>query len=49
MLAMICPFSADEKQALLEAGTAADRASLLVALMEMALGEAGHPAGDTRH
>ena len=49
MLAMICPFSPDEKQALLEAETVADRASLLVGLMEMALGEAGHSAGDARH
>ena len=49
MLAMICPFSPDEKQALLEAETVADRASLLVGLMEMALGEAGHSAGNARH
>ncbi|HJO69587.1 MAG TPA: LON peptidase substrate-binding domain-containing protein [Rhodospirillales bacterium] len=48
-LAMVCPFSPGEKQALLEAAFVPDRASMLVGLMEMALGEAGHQAGDARH
>ncbi len=34
-LAMICPFAAEEKQALLEAPAMTDQAELLVALMEM--------------
>jgi Lon protease-like protein len=34
-LAMICPFAPSEKQALLEAPTTADRARLLVTLIEM--------------
>ena len=36
-LAMICPFEACEKQALLEAGTLTERAALLTALIEMAV------------
>ncbi|NWH08331.1 MAG: LON peptidase substrate-binding domain-containing protein [Alphaproteobacteria bacterium] len=36
-LAMICPFSVSEKQALLEAPTLADRASTLLMLLEMAV------------
>jgi Lon protease-like protein len=36
-IAMICPFSQEEKQALLEAPDAAERKALLLALMEMAL------------
>ena len=36
-LAMICPFEANEKQALLEAPTLAVRAGLLISLIEMAL------------
>jgi uncharacterized protein len=36
-LAMICPFSSREKQALLEAPGARDRASTLTALLEMAV------------
>ncbi|MFQ5466968.1 MAG: LON peptidase substrate-binding domain-containing protein [Kiloniellaceae bacterium] len=36
-LAMMCPFSAPEKQALLEAATLAERASTMTTLMEMAL------------
>lgn len=36
-LAMMIPFQPSEKQALLEAGTLADRADVLVALLEMAL------------
>jgi hypothetical protein len=35
-LAMICPFAAREKQALLEAETLAERARVMTALMEMA-------------
>jgi len=34
-LAMICPFEPAEKQALLEAGTEADRAAALLALLQM--------------
>ncbi|MFC3226128.1 LON peptidase substrate-binding domain-containing protein [Marinibaculum pumilum] len=46
-LAMICPFSASEKQALLEAPDAAERARTLVALMEMAaIDAAGRRGGD---
>lgn len=36
-LAMMCPFQPSEKQALLEAQTLADRANVMVALLEMAL------------
>ncbi len=36
-LAMMCPFAAEEKQALLEAPTLADRAETLIALMRFAL------------
>jgi hypothetical protein len=39
-LAMLCPFSPQEKQALLECSTTADRARAMTALLEMAL--AGH-------
>jgi len=35
-LAMICPFAPTEKQALLEAATPADRADVLITLIEMA-------------
>lgn len=38
-LAMGCPFAPNEKQALLEAATLADRAECLVALMRMGVGE----------
>jgi hypothetical protein len=34
-LCMVCPFDVREKQALLEAGTPADRAGMLVALLQM--------------
>ncbi len=45
-LAMICPFAAEEKQALLEAPAMADRAQLLAALMEMeALAEGAGESG----
>ena len=36
-LAMMCPFQPSEKQALLEAATLADRADVMVGLMEMSL------------
>ena len=48
-LAMICPFSPGEKQALMEAKGVPDRASMLFGMMEMALGEARHPASAARH
>lgn len=42
-LAMICPFEPIEKQALLEAGTAAERLETLLALLRMgAAGNSGH-------
>ena len=41
MLAMICPFDASEKQALLVAGEIDERAEAMIALMEMAI----HPTG----
>lgn len=44
-LAMGCPFAPNEKQALLEAGTAAERADCLIALMEMS--SAGDPDDST--
>jgi Lon protease-like protein len=40
-LAMLCPFDTAEKQALLEAPTEADRAADLLALLRMAVHEAG--------
>jgi hypothetical protein len=43
-LCMVCPFEAAEKQALLEAGSAAERAAMLIALLEM--GAHGDPEGD---
>lgn len=42
-LPMACPFDRREKQALLECVTASERASMLVALMEMALAEGLRP------
>jgi hypothetical protein len=39
-LAMMCPFDPAEKQALLEAGSVQERASTLIALLEIG-GEAG--------
>jgi Lon protease-like protein len=44
-LAMICPFEAAEKQALLEAPALADRAQLLTALIEMTAAADGNPGG----
>lgn len=50
-LAMICPFEASEKQALLEAPDLTERAKLLIALIEMAIldGHEGDGAGPPRH
>ena len=42
-LAMVCPFDEPEKQALLEAGTAAERATMLISLLRM--GAHGPPPG----
>lgn len=44
-LAMICPFEPAEKQALLEAGTDADRAATLLALLQMGAAETNAPSG----
>jgi Lon protease-like protein len=40
-LAMICPFTAEEKQALLEAPTCKDRAECLTTMLEMSVAENG--------
>ena len=48
-LAMVCPFAPREKQALLEAADTAERARLLVALVEMALKAPSTPVGGQRH
>jgi hypothetical protein len=50
-IAMMCPFAPNEKQALLEAKTLAERSRLLTALIEMSLsGPAPDPeSGVTRH
>ncbi len=50
-IAMMCPFAPNEKQALLESKTLAERARLLTALIEMSLsGPAPDPeSGVTRH
>lgn len=47
-LAMMCPFEASEKQALLEAQTISDRATIMVTLLEMALLESSDGAGQAR-
>lgn len=47
-LAMMCPFEASEKQALLEADAVSDRADIMVTLLEMALLESSDGAGQTR-
>ena len=44
-LAMSCPFSPSEKQALLEARDLATRARVMTALVEMATAAQGAPAG----
>ena len=43
-LAAACPFGPQEKQALLEAATVADRAALMIALCEMDVGGNGPAA-----
>ncbi len=50
-LAMICPFEAREKQALLECAGLQERGQLLIALMEMAALDKGEglPTGGVRH
>jgi len=48
-MSMMCPFEPSEKQALLEARDTADRARVLVALLEMAGGGASDGAGRTSH
>ena len=47
-LAMICPFAACEKQALLEAGCLADRAQIMMTLLEIAIAD-GCEDGRPRH
>jgi uncharacterized protein len=44
-LSMICPFEPAERQALLEAATDADRATTLLALLQMGAAETGLPSG----
>lgn len=44
-LSMICPFEPAEKQALLEAATDADRAAILLALLQMGAAEPDLPSG----
>jgi uncharacterized protein len=44
-LSMICPFEPAEKQALLETATDADRAAILLALLQMGAAETGPPSG----
>ena len=48
-LAMICPFKANEKQALLEASSLAACADLLLALLDMAAAGGDRGDGDVRH
>lgn len=48
-LAMMCPFDAGEKQALLECGSWEDRARMLTALMEMAAHEGEADTPRARH
>lgn len=48
-LAMLCPFSPEEKQALMEAPGTTKRAELLRTLMEMAIGESRTPTTEARH
>lgn len=44
-LSMVCPFSPAEKQALLEAKTVADRANMLITLIEMSIADSQGPEG----
>jgi Lon protease-like protein len=46
-LSMVCPFEPVEKQALLEAGSDADRAAALLALLQMGAAEPGGSPGHT--
>lgn len=46
---MICPFETNEKQALLEACSFADRAQMLVTLLEMAVTPSGENEAELRH
>jgi Lon protease-like protein len=48
-LAMICPFAANEKQALLEAGNLEERAEVMIALIEMAVIEGAKDGEGSRH
>jgi len=49
-LAMVCPFSAAEKQALLEAPSLSDRAETMTTILEMSvLGSGGGDAAASRH
>lgn len=48
-LAMICPFAAPEKQALLEAMTLPDRAEAMTAIMEMSAHDGGDEDQVSRH
>jgi uncharacterized protein len=48
-LAAACPFAPREKQALLEAADAAERAQLLIALIEMAVLAGDAPVAGARH
>lgn len=48
-LSMACPFDPDEKQALLECGTTAERGRMLAALMEMAVLTADERGSSARH
>ncbi len=45
-LAMVCPFTPGEKQALLESADTEDRASTMIALIEMAMMDKDHPGSD---
>ena len=47
-LAMMCPFRTSEKQALLEASDTAERAGIVMTLLEMALLESPHDEGHTK-
>jgi len=48
-LAMICPFTASEKQALLESQGPVERATLLLTLLEMAVHDPGADSDRIRH
>lgn len=47
LLAMMSPYGAREKQALLEAQTVADRSEMLIAITEMSLMQDDDPSGNT--